>query len=473
VSGRRIVTGVLAAVALLACGCAPKQAWLLPPPAPKEAPIIQGDSLTRSELANGMKLIVLEDRRIPHVSLAVTARRGEAMVAAKRAGLAAYTAELMKRGAGDRDALELAKAVDAIGAGLSVQADWDSMTVSVNGLRRDLPELLKILGDVVLRSRFERAEGVRARNETLAGIEKAKDNPATLARWYTDQALFEGHRFGIPMVGNTLSVAGLDNNAARKFHAAVFVPNNCIFSVSGDVDADAILAAAKATFGGMPRGGVPPAGPAPALPAPPETRVLIVDRPDLEQARIVLAHDGIRRTDPERIAANLMNSILGGSGFSSRLMATVRADAGLTYGVQSGFSMRRQPSSFRISTFTRIAEVRTVIDLLLREMQRMRDDPPSETELAEARMLATGSFSLGLETSEAVIGGLVGLDIFGLPEDSLDTYRARVRAVGTSDTAREARRLLHPDRIAIVLVGPAKALAAQVSDLGPVEVIDP
>ncbi len=464
---------VCAFATLLALGCASKPAWELPPPAPTDAPVVQGDALTRSELANGMKVLVLEDHRIPRVALSLTVRRGEAMVDLKRAGLASFTAELMKRGAGDRDALALATAVDEIGAGLSVSAGWDSMTVSVSGLSRDLPMLIEILGDVARRPKLDRREAVRARTETLAAIEKAKDSPATLARWYTYQALFEGHRYGIPAEGNTLTVAGLDAAAARRFHGEVFVPNNAIFSASGDVRAEAMLELAHSTFGAMLRAEVPAAGPAPSLPAPTAMKILIVDRPDLEQTQIRVAHDGIARTDPDRVAVNIMNSILGGSGFSSRLMASVRADAGLTYGVHSGFGMRRQPSLFVVSTFTRVAEVRTVVDLLLSELERMRTEPPSEDELAPARTLATGSFSLGLETSDAVIGGLVDLDVHGLPDDSLDTYRSRVRAVTVEDTAREALRRLHPGRVAIVLVGPAAQLQPQLAGLGPVEVVKP
>jgi zinc protease len=458
---------------VLALGCASKPAWELPPPAPTEAPVVQSGALTRSELANGMKVLVLEDLRIPRVALSFTVRRGEAMVDPKHAGLASFTAELMKRGAGDRDALALATAVDEIGATLSVSAGWDSMTVSVSGLSRDLPLLLEILADVALRPSFDRSEAVRARAETLASIEKAKDSPATLARWYTYQALFEGHRFGIPAGGNMLTVAGLDDAAARRFHREVFVPNNAIFSASGDVRGDAMVEIANRTFGAMPSAEVPVAGASPLLPAPATTKILIVDRPDLEQAQIRVAHEGIARTDPDRIAVSIMNSILGGSGFSSRLMASVRADAGLTYGVHSGFAMRREPSLFVVSTFTRVGEARTVVDLLLAELERMRAEPPNESELEQARTLAAGSFSLGLETSDAVISGLVDLDVHGLPEDSLDTYRSRVRAVTVEDTAREARRRLHPDRAAIVLVGPAAQLQPQLDGLGPVEVVTP
>ena len=103
----------------------------------------------------------------------------------------------------------------------------------------------------------------------------------------------------------------------------------------------------------------------------------------------------------------------------------------------------------------------------------MRADPPSEGELSQAKTLAVGNFSLGLETSDAVMAGLVDLDVYGLPEDSLDTYRGRVRAVSLEDAARMANELLHPDRVAIVLVGPAEKLVPQVEDLAPVEVVTP
>jgi len=154
-------------------------------------------------------------------------------------------------------------------------------------------------------------------------------------------------------------------------------------------------------------------------------------------------------------------------------MARVRSEAGLTYSVGSGFSLRREPGPFVVSTFTRVPEARRAIDILLVELARARSQPPDEAELAPARTLAVGEFSLGLETSQAVMAALVDLDVYGLPEDGLDTYRGRVRAVSESEIAALAERLLHPDRSAILLVGPAKDLTPQLEGLGPIEVIQP
>jgi zinc protease len=200
---------------------------------------------------------------------------------------------------------------------------------------------------------------------------------------------------------------------------------------------------------------------------------VIVNRPDLVQARIVLSHEGIARADAHRVATALMNSVIGGGGFSSRLTGTLRSDEGLTYGVYSHYSLRRQPGPFRVSTFTRVSEVRRALDLLLAELERARAEPPTEDELVWARALAIGSFAMQLETSAAVMDGLVDLDVHGLPEDSLDTYRTRVRAVTAQDAARAALDHLHPERAAIVLVGPAAQIEPQVGDLGPVRIVEP
>ena len=145
----------------------------------------------------------------------------------------------------------------------------------------------------------------------------------------------------------------------------------------------------------------------------------------------------------------------------------------LTYSVGSGFGLRRHPGPFVVSTFTRVAEVRRVLDLTLEELEQMRQDPPSQDELAAARALLVGNFSLGLETSAAVMGALVNLEVYRLPQDSLDTYRGRIRATTSEDTARMASQLLHPDRAVIVLVGPAETLRPQLEQLGPVEVVEP
>lgn len=468
--------GVVVCVAALCVGCAlarPKPAWELPPPPAPEAPVVRSGAMHRASLDNGLEILVLEDRRLPRVVFGFTFRRGEGAVALDRAGLASFTTELLERGAGERDALAFAEYVDSIGASFSATAGWDSATVGVVGLSRDLDRLMEILADAVLAPRFEDAEAERARAERLAALERALDDPATLARWHTARAVYPGHRYGLPTTGSPETVERLDAAAAREYHRRTFIPNDAIFFASGDVSADDMEARVRAAFGDWKRGPLVPVGPAPPSVAPSARKIVIVDRPDLVQARISLSHEGIRRTAEDRLAVSLMNSVVGGSGFSSRLMDTLRAEAGLTYGVYSGFVLRRQPGPFVVSTFTRVPEVRRALDLILGELERGRSEPPDESELTWARTLAVGRFSMGLETSAAVMTGLVDLEVYDLPEDSLDTFRSRIRAVTAEQVAEAARGHLVPDRAAIVLVGPAEQIRPLVEDLGPVEVVEP
>jgi zinc protease len=476
---RRAAVACAPGIALVGImGCAvfgPGPAWEADPPAVREAPVTQVGALQRARLDNGAHVLVLEDHRVPRVVLGVTVRRGAGTVPVERAGLALFTAEMMRRGTRTRDALALARAVDDIGAELAVSADWDSTTVSVAGLSRDLERLVDVLADVTLHPRFASDEAAKARAQQLAGLEAAKDDPATLVEWHTIRTLYPEHRYGHPLEGTPGSVGRLEARHVAAFHRRVFVPGDAIVFASGDITAEQWMTHAQSGFGSAAWKAGQSVGPGPAPPqqVPAARAVVVVDRPELSQAGIGIAHAGIARTDERRIGAQLMNDVLGGSGFSSRLMASARAAEGLTYGVTSGFSLRRHPGPFEVLTSTRVPEVRRMVDLLLAGLETIRTRPPDAAELTKAKSYAVGRFGLSLESPEAVMRALVGLDVYGLPADSLDTYRSRVRAVDMGETRTLARDLIHPERAAIVVVGPAEALVPQLQHLGPVNVVTP
>ncbi len=470
---RRLGSVIAASVAIGCSGPSSTPIWDQPPPPVVDAPIVQPGALHRYELDNGLVLVMLEDHRLPMVSIGMTLRRGAASESIEEAGLAQFATELMKRGAGERDALALASATDQIGASLGVAADFDSMTAQIGALTRDLDRLIEILADLVLRPRFDPAEAQRTRDELFAAMERAKQEPNYLEQKQAIATLYPGLRAGLPISGTPESVARFDSQIAREFHGRMFIPNNAVFFASGDIVPEELLARVGSAFGAWPAGEIPAAGSPLPTPVPLERQIVIVDRPDLVQTRITLIHEGLARTDPERISASLLNSVVGGGGFSSRLTKRLRSDAGLTYGVDSGFSMYREGGNFSVSTFTRVAEVRRVIDIILSELELVRTSPPSQQELDNARALAVGGFQLGLETSHALLAALVNLNVYSLPENSIDTYRSRIRATTTEDTRRLAQQLIHPERAGIVLVGPAEVLVAQLEGLGPVTVITP
>lgn len=464
------------ALTLALAGCSalrPKPAWELPPPPVAEGPVVPQERLHRSTLANGLEVLVLEDPRLPRLELGVLLRRGAEIESTANAGLVALMADVMERGAGNRDALALARAVEGIGAELGVGAGMDSVGVDVSGLSDDADLLFELLADVVLRPRFDPGEVARARAETLASFARERDQAGALLQRQFVRTLYDGHRYGLPVGGAPESVTGLQAAALRAAHAGLFVASNAIVYVVGDLDEAEALARVREHFGAWPAGEPPPPGPPPPGPTPPARRVVLVDRPELGQAQLAIGHEGIARTDEERIAAGLMNSILGGGGFLSRLMTRVRADEGLAYGIGSGFVLRRHPGPFGITTSTRAPEAGRVVEIVLEELERLRREAPTDEELRNARSLSAGRFVLGLETSAAIAGALVDLDVYGLPRDSLDTYRTRLNAVTLGEVHAAAGRLLHPDRVAIVAVGPVEVLRPQLERFGPVEVVEP
>jgi zinc protease len=461
----------------LALGCGslqPRPAWEVEPPVPVENAIVALEDLHRVTLSNGVQIILLEDHRLPRMALGITLRRGAGSVDPAMAGVAELATEVMQRGAGERDALLLAKVVEDVGASLSISFGWDTTTLSLSGLSEDRRLLLEILNDVALRPRFDEGEFAKARSEQQAGIVAAQDDPATLVRWNALRALYPDHRYGLPRTGTAETVERIDVGAARAYWSDRFVPKNVILWAVGDFSASTLLPKLRSVYGAL--GDAPQISNIPPTPArtPEGRRVIIVDKPELLQARIIVAHEGIARREPTRIAVDLMNNALGGSGFSSRLMQRIRSDEGLTYGVGSGFSLRSQAGPFSVSTFTRVPKVRRVVDLILEEMQAIKGDRPvKEEELRKFISYNVGRFGLSLETSDAVLSSLVDLEVHGLPEDSLDTYRTRVRATSLEDVSAAAELRLHPDRTAIIVLGPAEALVPLLEDLGEVEIWQP
>jgi zinc protease len=251
----------------------------------------------------------------------------------------------------------------------------------------------------------------------------------------------------------------------------VFVPGAAIVFASGDVDPPRLLERIRETYGGWQ--GPPPPDVGAVPPTPEQRRIVVVDRPDLGQAQIGVGHGGIPRSDPRRLAVQLLNSALGGGGFSSRLMARIRSEEGLTYGISSQFAQRHRAGPFAVFTFTRVPKVGEVVTDILEELERIRREPPSAEELARVQSQRSGQFALALETSSEVAAALVDLDVYGLPRDSLDSYRGRVRAVTPLETAAVARDLIDPARASIVVVGPAELLRPQLEPFGAVEVVKP
>ncbi|HYB73449.1 MAG TPA: pitrilysin family protein [Candidatus Sulfotelmatobacter sp.] len=417
-----------------------------------EAPAWAGAVAERVVLPNGVRLLVAERRSLPVVAVEVLVDAGARYEPADKAGLASLTAGLLTRGAGSRTATQIDEAVDFVGASLESGASSENASVSLRVLRKDLDLGLDLLADVLLRPTFPPEELERRRTEILGGIQKKKDEPGVVAGEAFAEIVFGPHPYARPVVGTEQTVPGITRADVQAFHARWFHPEGTIVAVAGDVSLAEMQAALERRLGGWAPG---PAGSPPPRPAPPplQASVLKTVQRSLTQANIVLGHLGISRNDPDYYAVQVMNFILGGGGFGSRIIEVVREERGWAYDISSNFFGALDPGSFAVSLQTKNETAMPAIQAVLDEMRRMRDHPVTAQELDDAKAFLTGNFPFRMDTLGKMVRLLSGIELYGLGLDYPDRYPAIIAAVTIADVQRVAQQYLHPDRFALVVVG--------------------
>jgi zinc protease len=430
--------------------------------------------VTRVTLENGLRVIVAEAHEVPVVEFYVMVGAGAAEDPAGKEGVAALTADAMTRGAGKLDAEAFARAVESLGGTLDAAAGTDGTIVNGEFLRDDFPAGLDLLRLALREPTFARDEVRRGRDAQLAALVAALENPSTVAEKCFGAFLYGSYPYGRWQDGNPRSVAKLGRGDVRDFYGRWYRPNDTILAVVGDVVAADAVARIREAFGSWESR--PDAVPVRAGPPPPVTarRVLLVDKPDASQAQIRIGAMAMPRNEPSLLPAQVANTVLGG-GFSSTLVEELRIKRSLTYGASSAFVARLTGGDFRISTFSKTPTAVEALALALDVMDRFRRQPIDPKLLTKAKAYLEGQFPLRLETPESLAARLAEIEFFGLPQDDLATYEARVAAVTPAVASQAARRWMpESNAVAIVVVGKAGEIRpALESRFGPVRVVTP
>jgi zinc protease len=407
---------------------------------------------------NGLTVLFVERHAIPAVQAHLVIKTGASADPAGRTGLAALTAGLITKGTPTRSAVEIAEAIDFIGGSLSSGAAEDLSTVTLTALKKDVPAALSLMSDVVLHPSFPAAEVERVRRETLSGILASKDNPEAVADKAFAPLVFGPHPYARPVEGLETTVSALTREEIVAFHRTYYRPNNAALVLVGDLTRREARRAAQNAFGEWERQAVAPLA-VPAIPALRERRVELIEK-DLTQATVVIGHAGIARTDPDFYAATVMNYILGGGGFASRLMTRIRDNEGLVYGISSGFDARRHPGPFMVGLQTKTESAPAAIRAALEEIAKIRSEGVTEAELEGAKSYLAGSFPMRYETNTRLAGLLGMVELYGLGLSYFDDYPKKIRAVTLEDVRRVAASRLDPDRYVLVVVGRTGEIAA-------------
>ncbi len=427
----------------------------------------------RHALENGLTvwLVPLPGRALVNVHLVLDG--GAAAEDETKAGIASLTAQLLVTGTRRLDATEFAEATERLGLEIGSESSWDSARASFGALSQHLEPALALLAEMIREPRLEAREFERLKAERLADIMQARADPGRLADEMFLRSLYaDGVPYQRPAAGGPETVAGLTLDDARAHHGGHYVPSTAHLIIAGAVRPDAALTAATQQFGTW--SGTGPGHRAVEPTAGGGRRVVVVDRPGSVQSELRVGHVGIDRHDPRFFRALVMSTILGGM-FWSRLNRRLREELGYTYGARAGFDPRRSAGPFlasaAVQTEVTVAAIRELLSLL----DQMRETPPEDRELREAKDFMVGIFPLRFETTGGLASAIEPLAVYGLAEDWWQTYRGHIESVSGDEVHRAAVELIQPDELVILLSGDAARLRDELVEaaIGPVEVVSP
>ena len=397
----------------------------------------------------GIKAWLVEDHSIPFVAIEIAFRGGTSVDAPGKRGAVHLMTALLEEGAGERNAVAYAEAMEALAASAAFDVSDDAVMVGFRTLTENRDAAADLLADALARPRFDADAVERVRAQALSVIRSQDSDPGSIAAIEMAKRMWGDHPYGSPLTGTADSVSALTRDDLFAAHASVIARDRVIVSAAGDIDAQSLGLLLDRILGGLPAQATAPLPPRPQLQLTGATTVIDWDSP---QTVVRFAQTGLPLDDPDYFAAVVLNHILGGGGFSSRLMDEIREKRGLTYGVGTSLSNQVLGDSWGGGMAT--ANDRTAEAVaLVREIWGTIRDGVTEQELADAKTYLTGEYPLRFDGNRRISGILTGMQLMDMPPDYINTRNDRVRAVTAEDVHRVAQRMLDPKALEFVLVG--------------------
>jgi predicted Zn-dependent peptidase len=441
---------------------------LLPVAAALGAGEVKLPAYTMATLLNGAVVALVEKRDTPLVAMKVTVRGGALGDPAGRDGTASLFADLIQKGAGNRNATQFAEAIENVGGSLSAGAGSESLGVSASFMARDVDLMLELVADVLQRPRLDAVEFDKARTLAVQSIVAAKDSdPRALMSSYGDAWLFRGHPYGRAVGGSETSLAAVQLGDVKQYYAEQVGGDRLIITVVGDFDTKTMLRQLERSFGTWRKAGAAvPVAPSPAKVS--GRQVLLVDKPGATQTYFWLGNVGASRTDPARTAQSVVNTVFGGR-FTSMLNTELRIKSGLTYGAHASFDRSSQPGAFSITSYTETSKTTQAIEMALGTLARLHSDGLDAGQLKSAQSYMLGQFPPTIETNGQIAARLADLLFYGLGPEDVNEYAQRVSQVDVAAVRSTIERSFpRPENVVLVLIGDAAKIRADAQMFGPV-----
>ncbi len=424
-------------------------------------------AVERSRLSGGLPVLLVHLPGRPLVSVVLLLPMGAVDEPAGVGGATVLAARSLLEGTRRRDAIALIEASERLGASLRSEAGWDSTAVGVDVPSERLAAALALLAEVVREPAFPAGEVERLRDQRLNDLLQARADPARRAEEAYLATIYDpASPYARPAGGLRETVTHLDADVVATAFASWGTFERSALLVGGDLTGLDLPGILEPLFGDLapaPSAAQPPVPTDAGLPGRPVVR--LVHRAGSVQSELRVGHRGLPRRTPDFHAVSVMSAILGGL-FNSRLNMKLREEKGYTYGAGAGFDLRRYAGPFTARAAVNTDATAPALADLVVELRRMREDPPTDAELRAARDYLVGVFPLRFETPGPVVSAVAGLVTHQLPDDELERYRPAMEAVTAADVQAAARAHLDLDHLAVVLVGDADAVAADVEALG-------
>jgi zinc protease len=410
----------------------------------------QALEVKRITLANGTILLVSPQHNLPMVTAALAFDAGSRRDPKDKPGLAHLTADSLMEGSHTMSAEQLNHKVDFLGSAMDVEAGQDYSTAGFTSLKRYWRDTLKLLAGVLTDPGLRDADIARKQAEQVAALKAADEEPGYVAQVTFLKLLFGDTPYGHLPDGTVESVEKLTAQDVSGFYHEFYRPEGAIAAVVGDIDPDEVAKALNEELAAL-KGTVAAQKPQPPPPIPAGAHLTKINR-DVTQANIILGFDGVERSNPDYYRLQVMNYILGGGGFASRLMKEVRSKAGLVYSISSQYQAGLFPGSFQVGLETKNKSANQAIAMVVEQMRRMQESPVSDAELDSAKKFLIGSFPLKIDTQNSIVQFLLQVQIYGLGLDYIDKYPGYIRSVTKDEVQKVARQYLHPDAYMLVAV---------------------
>lgn len=443
------------------------------PPALGPAPSLKLPAIQKTKLANGLPVWIVEHHEVPLAQVNLIIRSGSAVDPIGKYGVGNLTAAMLDEGAGLRTALDLADAIDFLGATIATTSTFDLSAVRLSVPVARLGDALPVMADIALRPSFPSAELERLRKERLTALLQAKDNVAGLVQLAFPRIVYGPiHRYGTSATGLPPALEAMTVDDLRAFYRAHYRPDNATLIVVGDVAQASLLPMLEKTFGAWKSEGLKPLDPAvPTAPQLTRRQVYLIDKPGAVQSQIRIGWVGVPRSTPDYVALEVLNTVLGGS-FTSRLNQNLREKHGYTYGASSIFDMRGSAGPFLAAAGVQTDKTADALKEFFVELDGILAQVPAD-ELEKAKNYVALSFPGEFETTGDLARKLEDLVVYGLPEDTYANFVGAVTKVTAADLQRAAARYIQPDKMAVVVVGDRGSIEGGIRglNLGPIQVI--